>query len=107
MLRLVMATDLGSPAPNLAPAIRGTIMARPPRSNQIDFSTLFAAAGIDPAEVRHDPEHGALLSAEGVGKLAAIAPDQQRAQQVRDFVAQTVRRSFRAVAARPSDAPSN
>jgi hypothetical protein len=52
-------------------------------------------AGLSADEIRADPQHGLLISASGARKLAALASDPERAQVVRDQVADAVRRTLR------------
>jgi hypothetical protein len=62
-----------------------------------DLVRMCRDAGVLPSEMVHDPVHGWLLSAAAVRKLAAKAPDQDRAQTVRDMVADVVRSGFKAI----------
>lgn len=52
---------------------------------------LCMLAGLDATEMLDHPEHGVLISPSGARKLSLIAPDQRRAQDFRDFIAEVVR----------------
>jgi len=54
-------------------------------------------AGVLPSEMKYDEEHGVLLSASAVRKLAARAPDRERAKIVLDQVADSVRAGFKCI----------
>ena len=45
---------------------------------------LAIRAGVHPDEMRDDPEHGLLISASGVRKMASVAPDPARAIELAD-----------------------
>jgi hypothetical protein len=62
-----------------------------------ELERLCELAGITADEKSVHPEYGILLSPSGVRKLTRLAPDQKRAQAVRDFVADIQRSYFRVV----------
>lgn len=47
-----------------------------------DTLALARKAGLLPSEMRDDPVHGLVITAAGMRKIAALAPDQERARQV-------------------------
>ena len=62
-----------------------------------EMQALCATAGLTPDEMQMDPDCGLLVSASGARKLAAIAPDQVKAQQLIEYLSEVRRTSLRLV----------
>ena len=58
---------------------------------------LCARAGVTANEMRQHPEHGLMLTASAVRKLAEAAPDQDAAKEVLNMMAQMQRSALRVV----------
>jgi hypothetical protein len=65
--------------------------------NSNELRQLCIAAGLTEDELRDEPELGLLVSASGVQKLAALAPDREAARDLLDLIAREVRKTFRVV----------
>jgi hypothetical protein len=59
-----------------------------------DMRRLCELAGLDASEMREDPEHGLLITASGVRKLCAIAPDEALAQRFSQWITHLDRLMF-------------
>ena len=73
------------------------------RQERRQLKRIFARAGLTADEIMDHPEHGLLVNASGLRKLAAIAPNPGPARVILEWVAQERRKQFRIVDAEPAE----